>query len=499
MPAVRRILTVLVPVLLVAGLALALVLWPRGGARESAAQGEWTCSMHPQVRRAGPGKCPICGMDLIPVEQLSAEQSRLEWTGGVETELVGHRALAKEVRTVGKLDYNERRVAYITARVAGRVDRVYADFTGIRVKKGDHLVDVYSPDLVVTVQNLLDARQSGNESLAEVARERLRLWGMLPEQVRELEGVGKARSLLTVYAPLGGTVIEKTVREGQYVKEGDPLYRIADLDPIWLYLDVYESDLAWVRYGQPVDVSLEAYPGEPFRGTVVFIDPFLDDRTRAVRVRVNLKNPEGKLKPAMYATASIRARLRPDGSPEPTGLEGKFICPMHPEVVRDGAGKCPVCGMDLERVPDLRPARPPAPEGHDAAGHAVHAHPMAGAGTPPAGQVLAVRASAVLTTGRRTIAYRKRPDGAYELVELVVGPLAEGADDSGRPAAYYPVLKGLRAGDRVVARGGFLLDSQRQIEGMPSLLYPGGQGPANLHAGHGGPPAASPPSGGHKH
>jgi Cu(I)/Ag(I) efflux system membrane fusion protein len=388
------------------------------------------------------------------------------------------------------------------------VDKVHADFTGIQVKQNDHLVDIYSPDLYVAQNELirsLDAleKTTGDRTFAqanvEAARTKLRLLGLLPEQLAEIEKSKQVKTHLTVYAPIGGTVIEKTVRPGQYVKEGDPLYRIADLDPIWLYLDVYESDLPWVRYGQAVDVGLEAYPGEPFRGTVMFIDPFLDDKTRTVRVRVNLKNPERKLKPAMYASAVIRARLRADGTPEPTGLEGKYICPMHPEVVRDGPGKCTVCGMDLERVPDLRPVRPPTKGGHDHGDHSWHDHPPADAGGPPPGQVLAVRATAVLSTGRRTIAYRKRPDAAYELVEVTVGPLAEGRDDAGRPAAYYPVLGGLKPGDRVAVRGGFLLDSQRQIEGMPSLLDPGGQAPANPHAGHGDPAPAAAPGGGHKH
>lgn len=508
MSVTRKVLLVAVPVVLAVGVVLAVVLWPRGKTDEAAAPGEWTCSMHPQVRLPGPGKCPICGMDLVPVERLASERARIEQTGGVESEVVGYRELSKEVRTVGKLDYNESRVAYITARVAGRVDRVHADFTGIQVKKDDHLVDIYSPDLYLTQSELIRAvealdKATGDKSFAEAnveaARTKLRLLGILPGQITEIEKSKQVKTHLTVYAPIGGTVIEKTVRPGQYVKEGDPLYRIADLDPIWLYLDVYEYDLAWVRYGQQVDVTLEAYPGEQYRGTVTFIDPFLDDKSRTVRVRVNLKNPERKLKPAMYAAAVIRARLRPDGSAEPTGLEGKYICPMHPEVIRDGPGKCPVCEMTLERVPDLRPVRPPVKDDH---AHHDHDAPPPDAAKPPPGQVLAVRATAVLNTGRRTITYRKRPDGAYELVELLVGPLAEGKDDAGRVAAYYPVLKGLKLGDRVVVRGGFLLDSQRQIEGMPSLLFPEGQGGVNLHAGHGGPPAApqaQPPGGEHKH
>lgn len=510
MSIVRKVLLVLVPVLLPVGAVIAIVYWPWGTTDEAAAQGEWTCSMHPQVRLPGPGKCPICGMDLVPIERLASERARIEQTGGVESEPVGYRELSKEVRTVGKLDYNESRVAYITARVAGRVDRVHADFTGIQVKKDDHLVDIYSPDLYLTQSELMRAvealdKATGDKSFAEAnvesARTKLRLLGVLPGQIAEIEKSKQVKTHLTVYAPIGGTVIEKTVRPGQYVKEGDALYRIADLDPIWLYLDVYEFDLAWVRYGQQVDVTLEAYPGEQFRGTVTFIDPFLDDKSRTVRVRVNLKNPERKLKPAMYAAAVIRARIRPDGSAEPTGMEGKYICPMHPEVIRDGPGKCPVCEMALERVPDLRPVRPAAKDEHAHLGH-DHVAPTPEAAKPPPGQVLAVRATAVMNTGRRTITYRKRLDGAYELVELVVGPLAEGKDDTGRVAMYYPVLKGLMPGDRVVVRGGFLLDSQRQIEGMQSLLFPEGQAGANLHAGHGSAPAApqaQAPGGEHKH
>jgi Cu(I)/Ag(I) efflux system membrane fusion protein len=503
------------PMLLVGVVVAVVALRPRMPSGTSA-QGNWTCSMHPQVRQPGPGRCPICGMDLIPVGQLSQEQDQLQQRAGLETEAVTFRELFKEIRTVGKLDYNERRVAFIAARIAGRVDRVYADFTGIQVKPQDHLVDIYSPDLFVAQDELIRAVDAqarakksgdaqGRESAArllEAARTKLRLWGMLPEQITDIETSRQVRTHLTIHAPIGGTVIEKNVREGQYVKEGDMLYRIADLDPIWLYLDIYEYDLGWVRYGQQVDVTVEAYPGEVFRGTVTFIDPFLDDRTRAVKVRVNLKNPDRRLKPAMYASATIRVRLRADGTPEPTGLEGKYMCPMHPEVVQDQPGRCSICEMQLERVPA---ARPPAPAGHGGhEGHDPKAHKpedQAPEGPPGKfGQVLALRATAVLDTGRRKVAYRLREDGAYELVEVLVGPRAEGKDDSGQAVSYFPVLKGLKEGDRVVVRGGFLLDSQQQISGMPSLLFPQGQSAASLHSGHGLPPPQGPAAGGgHKH
>lgn len=495
--------------LIIAALIAAIVWWPERPIKATA-EGEWTCSMHPQVRRDKPGQCPICGMNLIPVSQFK-ELAETEKRAGIETEPVKYRELYKEIRTVGKLDYNESRVAYIAARIAGRVDRIYADFAGIQVKKNDHLVEIYSPDLFVAQGELFRSLESldkatGDRSFAlanlEAARTKLRLLGILPEQLAEIEKSRKTSTYLTIFAPIGGTVIEKSVRSGQYVKEGDMLYRIADLDPIWLYLDVYEYDLGWVRYGQPVEVTLEAYPTEVFRGVVVFIDPYLDDKSRTVKVRVNLKNPDRRLKPAMYASALLRVRLLPDGMPEPTGLEGKFICPMHPEVVQDKSGRCPICEMPLERVPEI-----PRPATGGRVGNEDDKHEQSQPKEPAQmGQVkkssgvLAIRATAVLDTGRRSVTYRQRTDGAYELVELLLGPKAEAKDDSGQNTDYFPVLKGLKEGDRVVIRGGFLLDSQQQISGMPSLLYEKGQSAANLHSEHGGAAPARPTTPpGHKH
>lgn len=486
--------SLLVPVAAISALAAVLFYGSPQRGTDAAQKQVWTCSMHPQVRAAGPGRCRICGMALIPVSQLAAEQARLEERAGLAVEPVRYRELFKEIRTVGKLDYNERLVAYITARVAGRVDRVYADFTGITVKANDHLVDIYSPELYAAQAELLRAlaalRTAGGDSRfaqmnVDAARTKLRLLGILPEQIAEIERTGREQTHLTIYAPIGGVVIEKNVREQQYVKEGDMLYRIAQFDPLWLYVDVYEYDLAWVRYGQVVDVAVEAYPGRSFPGTIVFIDPYLDDATRTVKVRVNLANPHGLLKPAMYASAVIRARLGPDGMPLPTGLEGKYICPMHPEVVADAQGACELCGMPLEPVQDPH------------AGRRLPSLLPADAAAAPPGRVLAIPRTAVLDTGRRRVAYRRLPDGAYELVELTLGPLAQAKDDAGRAAAYYPVLAGVTEGDEVVVQGGFLLDSQRQIEGMPNLLYPEGRAAAGLHAGHGSlpptPPAAKPP------
>ncbi len=517
--------------------ALALVValiawWSKGTDQAAAGSDTWTCSMHPQIRLPNPGQCPICGMQLIPISKLPNARDDLETRAGLESEPVQRRELFKEIRTVGKLDYSERQVAYLSSRVDGRVDRLFVDFTGVEVKMGDHLVEIYSPELLVAQNELLlgldavekekpssPSTKSFTQSRVEATRTKLRLLGILDEQIAEIEATRKPTTHLTIFAPIGGTVIEKNVRVGQYLNTGDQIYRIADLNPIWLYLNIYEFDVSWIRFGQAVDVQLEAFPGATFNGSIMFVDPFLDDATRSIRVRVNIKNPDRLLKPQMFATATINVKLRPDGSPEPTGLEGMFVCPMHPEVIQREPGSCSICEMALEKVPErgVRVAdlgggsaggtpkagdqtESPAEtvksaqksQTDDSAKHAAHARPpMAESESAETKStlnegVLAIPVSAVLDTGRRRITYRQTDDGAYELVELKLGPRAHSMDESGKRREFFVVLDGINEGDRVVSQSGFLLDSQRQIEGMPSLLYPTGQTGTSLHSGHGG-------------
>jgi RND family efflux transporter MFP subunit len=532
-------------VTILAGLTMAIVWWPKASADAVAGSEIWTCSMHPQIRLPNPGSCPLCGMQLIPISKLPNARDDLEARAGLESEPVQRRELFKEIRTVGKLDYSERQVAYLSSRIDGRIDRLFVDFTGIEVKQGDHLVEIYSPELLATQNELLlglDAAEkeklsspSGKsfaQSRLDSTRTKLRLLGILDEQIAEIESTRTPTTHLTIFAPIGGTVIEKNVRVGQYVSTGEQIYRIADLDPIWLYLNIYEFDYAWVRFGQTVDVQLEAFPGETFSGSIMFIDPFLDDATRTIRVRVNIRNSDRLLKPQMFATATIHVRLDSDGTPEPTGLEGKFVCPMHPEVMQDEPGKCSICEMPLEKVPEQRPrpeiheseGTPKATEDKlpDAAtvaaelkedhsahakksetksnaadsksheGHTAEASQMKNAAS--AAGVLAIPVSAVLDTGRRRITYRQTKEGAYELVDLKLGPRAHSMDESGKRREFFVVLDGVNEGDRVVSQSGFLLDSQRQIEGMPSLLYPDGQAGTALHSGHGGMGGAASPT-----
>lgn len=450
------------PLAVMTALLVVAAYWPRASGTQAGDGGVWTCSMHPQIRLDHFDRCPICGMDLTAVVsqartgdeqhdhlQLSTHAQQMARVGTTRLE---RRTLFREIRTVGRIDFDETRRAQIASRVAGRVEQVFADFPGTLVKQGDHLLSIYSPELLSTQEEFLVAsrrereltgRPAGVPSLAASARRRLKLWGISEAQLDEILTGDKAQTNLIVYAPLGGTVVEKLVRAGQYVKEGDALFSIADLSHVWLVIQVYETDLMWVRFGQTVEVKLEADPSASFSGQIGFIEPVLNEQTRTVPVRVILKNDSGRLKPGMFAQAVLQVAIMPDGQPAPTGLEGKFACPMHPYIVSEETGTCPVCEMSLEKIPG---------------------RPMDVAGPP---LILGVPADAVLTTGRRGIVYVDRGAGDYQSIEPHLGA---------RAGEYYPVLHGLAEGDHVVTRGNFLIDSQFQISGKPSLLYPTGMG-----------------------
>ncbi len=444
----------------------------------------WTCSMHPQVKASEPGKCPICGMDLIPIYEAGDDDDsqasltlgeRAQKLAEVATDVVDYRPLNKEIYTVGKIDYDEARVAYVAAWIGGRIDRLYADFTGIQVNKGDHLVQLYSPELMSAQEEYLlalkNVRQSVGsqfkgmaENTLKSAQDKLLLYGITEEQLKEIRKRGKVQTHLTINAPISGTVIHKKALEGMYVKMGDPIYTIADLSRVWLYLDIYEYDLAWIKYGQLVEVTTEAYPGELLEGRIVFIDPFLNEQTRTVKVRVNVPNPTGAFKPGMYTNAYIKVKVGTGGQVEMADLAGKYIGPMHPEIVRDKPGKCPICGMDLVPVGGV-------------VGMMSASKPEGGIKSNPKG-ILSVPRSAVLDTGPRKLVYVEVKQGKYAPREIRLGPLA---------GEYYPVVNGLEAGEKVVTSGNFLIDSQMQLAGKPSLMFPEGSN-IDVHAamGHGG-------------
>lgn len=285
----------------------------------------WTCSMHPQIRQSKPGLCPLCGMDLIPVETdsaLEAEPRQLTLSPAaralaeVAVAPVERRHVPVEIRMVGKVQFDETRLATIAPRIPGRIDRLHANYAGLAVKSGDPLAELYSPDLVSAQQELLQAfKNPAGAGLLDAARERLRLWGLTAEQIAGIEQSGAVREHVTFYAPLGGVVVEKEAREGQYVEPGMRLFTVADLTHVWVILDAYESDIALLREGQEVEFEAEAYPGESFKGAIAFIDPLLDPMTRTVKVRVHAPNDDGRLKPEMFVRAIVRAGMSGPGVP----------------------------------------------------------------------------------------------------------------------------------------------------------------------------------------
>jgi Cu(I)/Ag(I) efflux system membrane fusion protein len=362
-------------------------------------------------------------MDLIPLEtgELGGDESprRLVMSetarklAQIQTATVQRQVATAEIRMVGKVDYDETRLVHVTAWVPGRLDRLFVDYTGIFVRNGDHMVYIYSPELLSAQQELLEARravvrlQRSDQPLmkqtalqtVESAREKLRLWGLSVEQISEIETRGEPTDHMTIYAPTGGIVVEKHVAEGMYVGVGTRIYTIADLSRVWVLLDAYESDMSWIRYGQEVEFETVAYPGEIFSGRVTFIDPVLDARTRTVKVRVNVENPDGKLKPQMFVRAVARAHVAGGGRVMDPALSGKWVCPMHPEVIADGPGTCRECGMDLVESESL--------------GY------VSAKDTQPD---LMVPVSAVLVTGRRAVVYVEVADAeqpTYEGREIV--------------------------------------------------------------------------------
>ncbi|MFH1685893.1 MAG: efflux RND transporter periplasmic adaptor subunit [bacterium] len=428
----------------------------------------WTCSMHPQIQLPKPGKCPICFMDLIPLESGSGEeidpgQLRMSETAmqlaGIETTPVRRAFADREVRMVGKVAFDETRVANITAWVPGRLDRLFADYTGITVSKGDHMVDMYSPELLAAQQELLQARQavrslsnspsrvleSTAKATLDAVREKLRLSGLSDAQVAEIEMSDGASDHLTIYAPIGGVVVHKDAQEGMYVETGTRLYSIADLSQLWVLFEAYESDLPWIRYGQKVQFTSPSFPGEIFRAIVSFIDPMVDPKTRTVHVRAIADNEHQKLKPDMFITGRVSSRVDSNGDVIDEDLAGKWISPMHPEIVKAGPGTCDVCGMALVPAESL--------------GYALRT--LTDADAP-----LLIPTTAPLITGKRAVVYIELPNDD--------GPLFEGREIKLGPRAgeFYVVKAGLQEGDLVVTNGAFRIDSELQIRAKPSMMSP---------------------------
>ncbi|MBU1626063.1 efflux RND transporter periplasmic adaptor subunit, partial [bacterium] len=241
-------------------------------------------------------------------------------------------------------------------------------------------------------------------------------------------------------------VTQKNALEGMYVTTGTNIYTIADLTHLWVTLDAYESDLIWLHYGQKIEFEVEAFPGKKFMGRISFINPVLDESTRTIKIRVNINNSDGRLKPGMFVRAIVKAKLNDKANLIDNELIGKWICPMHPEIIKDLSGNCDICGMSLRSVEEF---------GFMKSDKDI---------SPP----LVISASAPLITGKRAIVYVQDPKKeapTYIGREIVLGPKA---------GDYYIVRSGLSEGDLVVVNGNFKIDSALQISAKPSMMNPEG-------------------------
>ena len=337
----------------------------------------WHCPMHPDIIREAPGKCPKCGMDLVPIKEEAAptpaakkERKVKYWVSpmdpgyvsdkpgkapcgmdlvpvyeeeggeaaapgtiavepntlqsmGVRTGKAEVRPLARSIRAVGTVNYDERRLAIVTTKINGWVDRLYLKVTGEPIRKGQPLISIYSPELVSTQKEYLLALKNlktlekgpfpelgdSAKRLVEASRRRLEYWDISRGQITALEKTGQVKKDLTLTSPVNGIIIKRMVTQGQMVQAGMPLLEVADLSEVWIDGDIYEYELPWVKVGQHAEVTLAYIPGETFKGKVQYIYPYLKGTTRTARVRLSFKNPGLKLKPEMYGQVYIHAPL----------------------------------------------------------------------------------------------------------------------------------------------------------------------------------------------
>ena len=278
---------------------------------------EFTCSMHPQVRQDEPGDCPICGMDLIPVSDeddhqdddpflFTMRESHSTWAN-VRTQKVEALHTGTTIRLTGKVAVNEREERMLTAHFPGRIERLYADYTGRFINQGERLATLYSPELMQAQQELIQAagRRESQPRLYNAARERLKLFNLTEAQINSIEENGQASATTDIYATHSGYLTQRAVSEGDYVNTGQTLFAIAGLSTVWVELDAYENQIGQIGSGQQAKVALPARPETELSGQVEFVDPFVNPQTRTARARLTVSNPNNLLKPGMLVNATL--------------------------------------------------------------------------------------------------------------------------------------------------------------------------------------------------
>jgi Cu(I)/Ag(I) efflux system membrane fusion protein len=421
---------------------------PAGGAAGAAAAGasasapaaeKWQCPMHPSVVQDHPGDCPVCGMKLVKVESTATDVASPEGMAavtidparqqliGLEVAHVERGSVGATVRTSGRVAMDETRIHHVNVKFSGFMDQVYADFIGRPVRRGEPIFTIYSPELVAAQEEYLLALRTrktlgasgalgqDGDALVEAARRKLELWDVPRAEIERIEKAGKPSRTLTFSSPASGVVTKKDVVPGMRVNAGDMPFEIVDLSRVWVLADAYETDLGLVKVGMPATLTLKAFPNRTFQGRVAFIDPLLDPKTRTAKVRVEVPNPTGDLRPEMYG-----------------------------EVVLRGASRTAL------RIP----------------------------------------ADAVIHSGTGSVVFVALPNGKFQPRQVKLG-----ASDG----QHVEVESGLEAGDGVVTRANFLVDSESRLRASLAALPGGGPTPAPAaaapgSAGSGSPPPPPPPA-----
>ena len=437
----------------------------RGAEAEVSPDTEYFCPMHPFiVRDDRKEKCPICHMDLAKRKKGSSEVdlapgtvSRVQLSpyrivlAGVQTSEVEYLPLTREVTAFGSVEFNETTQVHIAARQKGRIVTLHVNYTGQEVEKDEPLavLDVrYSQELMATLDDLRRARRDNDAKAKEMARQRLMQWDVNDKQIEEFLRTGKAE--ITITSPMKGHVIKKYQREGSLVEEGTPLYDVAELHTVWIMAQIYEADQALLHKGMTVRATTLSLPGEVFSGTLDFVHPHLDEASRTLTVRFHVPNPGHRLRPGMYATVHIDVPVLGVGPlVRPLAEDSATLSAVEAVVAPGGFG------------PNV----------------AALLYPAGRYARLLAGQVPAVPDSAVIDTGALKLVYREASPGVFEGVAVTLGPrMAKPDKKSDNPIAFYPVIKGLEAGERVVTNGSFLIDAETRLNPAAGSIYYGGSG-----------------------
>ena len=281
----------------------------------------WTCSMHPQIKMDKPGDCPLCGMELIPLESTDSTEEIASdeiimteeaiQLANIQTSVVSKTGANKEIRLLGRVQPDERKLYSQVSHIPGRIERLYINFTGEKVSRGQKMVRIYSPELISAQKELFEAKKSIDifPQLYKASRNKLKLWKLSDKQIDAIEASGKVREQVDIYSDYSGYVMKRNVELGDHIMAGMNLFDIANLSSVWVMFEAYEADIPWINVGDNVDFNIQAIPGKKFNGKVTYVDPFVSSNTRVAKVRVELKNPKGKLLPEMYATGIINATL----------------------------------------------------------------------------------------------------------------------------------------------------------------------------------------------